>query len=660
MEDVHITSDPHSNSLVISANAKTMDLVLGMIHELDVPAAIRAGINVFQLKKANAVLVSNLLQQLFLGTSTTAGRTATPAAPTAFGAPGTTSTTSNRLLITPTGEISDGASLIELHVSVDERTNSLIVAGSKSDLDTIHLIIAKLEDQATPERNTMVFKLRNAAAADVAQTLQTFFNQELSALTAQITAFETMQKEIIVVPDSVSNSLLVSATPTYFTKVQHIIDYLDATPPQVMIQVLIAEVDLSDNDELGVEISGQSPILFSRGIGATNAVGDASSPGFSFNNTTALPSATLATPDLVGFQGLNNLGTGRTSGQLGLGGLVLTASSNAVNVLIRALKVQQRIEILSRPQVMAYDNQSASIQIGQDVPYLSTSTVSALGTATASLARRSIGVILNVVPRITPDGRVIMRVTPEVSSVAQQAVPLGGGNFGTSFNVQTLDTTVAAADGETVLIGGLIAKRDQKTENKVPFLGDLPGVGALFRFRARYQTKTELVVILTPHIVYGKMETDRIMCQETARMEWTVPEVDRFHGHGIELIAPPGSAGMTSPRVPAPVFNGVDPAVPTTVQPTTPEKLPKPNTPVPNNGARGNSPVQPAAPVIVNAPPQVNQVPMNPNPLPPAGLPMPMNNGPIAPAPQSNTPNSINYNNTGTEARSWSIARPNQ
>jgi type II secretion system protein D len=581
LENVHLTSDPRSNSLIVVAPTKTMDLILALIHDLDVVAATRATVNVFTLKRANAVLTSNLLQQLFLGT-TAAGGPGVPG-PGAAGATAITRPFVPVLLDQP----ADGASLINLRVTVDERTNSVIVAGSQNDLLVINSIITRLESEPTPERTTMVFKLRNAAAADVASTLQTYYNQTLGAYTTQLTSFEQVQREVIITPDAVSNSLLVNATPPYFPELQAVVDRLDAAPPQVMIQVLIAQVDVNTDEEMGVEWGGQSPILFQRSILAngTTVNNSQADPGFGFNGPSfsngatavnaigGLPANTIASPGLVAFQGLNNFGLGRQSASQGIGGLVLSVSSDAVTVLIRALKTQGRLDILSRPQVMTTDNQSATIQVGQDFPVITSTTVVAGGLTTTPVSYRPVGVILNITPRISADpssgcpGRVIMRVTPEVSSVDPTPVPLGAGLIGTAFNVQNVDTTVAVDDGETVILGGLITKRDNRIEKKVPILGDLPGVGALFRFRTRTVLKSELMFIMTPHIIRSQADADRIIAQETVKMNWIMQDVAAIHTHGVEKFSPPGGtvpAGLLDPNLVLPPAQPMPPVQPGT------------------------------------------------------------------------------------------------
>ncbi|MFO0967068.1 MAG: secretin N-terminal domain-containing protein [Gemmataceae bacterium] len=397
-------------------------------------------------------------------------------------------------------------------------------------------------------RRNFAYKLRNAQAADVAAALNDFETKSLTVYNKNtfLGPFEQLQREVVVTPDPISNTLLINTSPERFDDVVKLIEQLDALPPQVMIQVLLAEVDLNDNQEFGVEIGLQSPVFFNRGNNGGAATSTStfdtalaggtaagSQPGFNFNTTNPLPNLNAAaSPGTVGWQGLQNLGVGRLSSASGVGGLVFSAASDSFNLLIRALKVQGRIDILSRPQVMTLDGQAASVAVGQDVPYLSSSSVTGTGVATQNIDRRTVGVLLQVQPKINPDGSVLMRVIPEVSNVNPTPINLGNGILGTVFNVQRIETTVSAWDGETVALGGLITRLSQKNENKVPWVGDLPGVGALFRYRTYQKKKTELIVIMTPHIVRCKADADRILAEESRRVDWILRDVHRLHTSG--------------------------------------------------------------------------------------------------------------------------------
>jgi type II secretory pathway component GspD/PulD (secretin) len=141
-----------------------------------------------------------------------------------------------------------------------------------------------------------------------------------------------------------------------------------------------------------------------------------------------------------------------------------------------------------------------------------------------------IGIILSVTPRISPDGYVIMLVQPQISSLSQSTVNLGNGAVGTIIDLIAASTYISAMDGQTVVIGGLIERRDTKEERKVPWFGDLPYVGAAFRFRTENKERRELLILLTPRVVRNKYEAERIKREEAAKMSWYLGEVEMITG----------------------------------------------------------------------------------------------------------------------------------
>jgi type II secretion system protein D len=671
LEDVFLTPDTRTNSILVSASPKAMELILALIRELDVVPAARAEINVFTLKRADAYAVATTLQQLFLGTGGIGSQrpgTVTPVGGTtgttgagglgagggAFGGgalgggalgaaggaagalPGAAATGAIRpLQLTLGATTPEGAPLIELRLTIDERTNSLIVAGSRNDLDVIEAIITKLDETEVQQRRNEVYHLHNSSAVDVANALSTFLLGSLRVLQAgqQLTAYQELLRDVVVVPEPITNKLLISATPRYYPDVIRLIEELDAEAPQVVVQVMIAEVDLNGDEEFGVELGLQSPVLFQRsifpiesligttGITAANATGGLVPPGVTVNNSfnpVAQPGFNFNNPGLplgnnpvisspvVGFQGLTSLGTGRTSPtNTGLSGFVFSASSDSFNLLIRALKTQGRIDILNRSHLTTLDNQQARVFVGQNFPIITGSNVTATGVISNNVTYTPVGVELIVTPRITPDGRVIMRVTPQVSSTVTTSVSLGNGVTAVAINQQLVDTTVVAADGETVALGGLISRNETKTENKVPWLGDLPGVGVLFRYRQQTKSKQELMVIMTPHVVRTPLERARYLVEEGRKMDWVIPEVTRLHGatNMGPLLDPP-----TVPYLP----EGAPPAGPSLI----PELAPGPN---------------------VDSPGAVPTLP-NPRPLPPGTSPTPATKPPQSVTPTTPKP----------------------
>jgi type II secretory pathway component GspD/PulD (secretin) len=625
LEDVAITPDYRTNSLLVSAPAKTMELLLALIRELDVVPAARSDIKVFTLRRADAASIASQLQQLFFGTGAGLGAAGGGFGLGGLGAAGGLGA-GRQLLLSP-----DGAPLIDLRITVDPRSNSIIVAGSRFDVDVIEAILARLEDADVDARRHEVIHLKNASAADVANTLQTFLTNSLAVYSdaGLLSAYVALERNVIIVPEPFTNKLLISATPRYFNDLLRLVIELDTQPPQVVIQVLVAEVDLNNSEEFGVELGLQSPVLFQRGIipaagtdgtiNFTSAVGGlvppgvtvnstinpVAVPGFNFNTTPlpGLPNNPIVGPGIVGFQGLGNLGVGRVSPTSNVGGFVLSAASDTFNLLIRALKTQGRIDILSRPQITTLDNQTAAINIGQNVPFLSDSILTATGAAQQTIERRDIGVNLSVTPRISPEGTVLLRVLPEISSLGA-LIPLGNGQAGQTINQQRLETTVLARDGETVAIGGLISKRDQKNENKIPWLGDLPYVGAAFRFRTQTKAKVELLVILTPHIVRTPADRARILAEESRRIDWILGDVEKLHGlpcpdpvFAHPLTGPGGSSALIPPYPPVP-----DIPAPTPAPPAPQETLPLPRSappPVPQTSAPTESSVQPAGANVI-------------------------------------------------------------
>lgn len=668
-DDVRITSDPRTNSLILAAPEKTMSLLLALIRELDIPPQAVSEINIFTLKRADATQVATALQRLFLGSGGVTGTTGGLGGGLGGGAAGGlgglggglgglggTLGQVRPLQITLSGQTPEGAPLIDLRMTVDTRSNSLIVAGSRNDLDVVEAVISRLDDSEMKSRRIEAYKLQNANAADLLNALNDFFTKNITLLqnSATLTTWERIQRDVVISAEPISNMLLVNAAPEYFDEVMRLISQLDVMLPQVVIQVLIADVSLSNNEEFGVELGLQSPVLFQRsvipatqilgngtvtytapatgistvpaGVTVNSTINPTALPGFNFNNVLQpLGNNPLVSPGVVGYQGLGNLGVGRVSPTSNIGGFVFSAASDSVNVLVRALRTQGRADILSRPQVMTLDSQTAYINVGQEIPLITSSNVTATGVISNNIERRNVGVILQVTPKINPDGRIVMRVVPEISSVDPIPFNLGNGTTGTALNVQHLETTVSAYDGETVAIGGLITRRDTKVENKIPVLGDMPYLGAMFRYRTNQRDKRELFIILTPHVVTCRADAERILAEEARKMDWVVGDVLKMHGtRGMEpiismpILGPATSDQPTPGMLPPPVGLPPDMLPPPS---KLPEAAPQPRVFPPGQGPQvpektgpqgGTARVVPEIPV----PPSVSS-PISDSSLPP-------------------------------------------
>ncbi len=238
----------------------------------------------------------------------------------------------------------------------------------------------------------------------------------------------------------------------------------------------------------------------------------------------------------MGSQGISSFALGRTNSTLGFGGLVLSASSENLSVLLRALSANRRLEVLSRPQIMTLDNQPAFIQVGQRVPRITNVSVN-LGIQNNSVTLENVGLILGVTPRISPDGLVVMEVDAEKSEVGPEAegVPIFVNATGEvvrspRFNTSVAQTTVSAANGQTIILGGLISKSKADFSRRAPFLSDIPLLGHLFRYDSTESRRNELLIILTPRIVRTQQDAELIKQVESSRMSWCLSDVVRIHG----------------------------------------------------------------------------------------------------------------------------------
>ncbi|MDA7978334.1 MAG: hypothetical protein MPJ50_06130 [Pirellulales bacterium] len=549
LSDVRITADPRANTLVVAAPAGAMDLIAQLIFELDAESGVVADIKVFPVINGDASALVEMLRTLFGQQATQGG---------GFGG--------------QTVIASATAGIVPLRLSVDVRTNSIVAAGSPGDLQIVEAILANLDLDDIADRRTDVVRLKNVPAIDISNAITSILQTEADLLGDQV-AFQALQQQVIVVPEAITNTLIVTSTDRYRDQILQIVETLDREPPMVMIQVLIAEVALNNTDEFGVELGLQDSLLFDRSllgdlVTTTNTIqtnnggavitdtqqiiqGASNTPGFAFGNpTTPLPNSgsdlALSTAGNVGTQGLTSFSVGRINNELGYGGLVLSASSESVSVLVRALQESRRLDVISRPQIQTLDNQPAFVQVGQRVQLPTGSTLDPqTGVTTVQVgAAENVGIILGVTPRIsigdltTPaDDQIVMQIDVEKSEVGPESegTPLSINAQGDvlrspRINTVTAQTTLSGVDGQTIVLGGLITKSETKVHRRVPVLASVPVLGHLFRYDLKSVRKTELMIILTPRIVRSEEETEYLKRMETARMSWVLSDVTKIHG----------------------------------------------------------------------------------------------------------------------------------
>ncbi|MEX2673281.1 MAG: secretin N-terminal domain-containing protein [Phycisphaeraceae bacterium] len=490
-EGVLVTPDTRTNSLVISAPVEAMPLLEHVISRLDASSPQIASIQVFSLENADAGQMADVLSDLFRLQQTAAEtersirytlvRPGDAEGEAAGGQPveagdGSDLNGSDLNAAATLGTAEQHA----LTVTVDMRTNSLLVGGTEHYVRLASELIAELDSSPAQERISRVYRLRHAQAIDIELAIRDFLDQERMRVTQILgdegigTVQGLLDREIAIVAEQSSNTLLISASPRYFPDVAELIEDLDKPQPQVLIQVMLAEVTLNDELDLGVEWS-YTPVLDGTPIQTGTDFGVAG--------------------DLLQSGGFSTMITG-----------------GDFQFLLRALQAEGRLEVLSRPQILAADNMEATIQVGSEIPVIDEARTSDLTSATTVTAvdYRDVGILLSVTPRISPEGFVNLTVAPEISALSAQTVQVTPDFRLPIIDRRRAETQVSVQDGNTIIIGGLISSRDDFIEDKVPFFGDLPLIGAAFRSTRTSTERTELLIILTPHVIHDVSDANRV------------------------------------------------------------------------------------------------------------------------------------------------------
>jgi len=465
-QDIRIKPDPRTNSVMVMAPADSMSMLESMILDFDRIRPVTSEIRLFPLINSDAKTMVEQLTELFKGEGGT-----------------TEGEAKSQLVFGAAAEGMDLASVgQELRFAADPRTNTLIVAGAQVYLRMVEDLVRYLDSQEAEERVNEVYQAKFRPASDLATAVQGFIKQEIDVL-GETTDEEskTRKQERQVSVESVgteekgSSSLLVGTSKRAYQRTMEMIQSLDRPEPQVMISVLIAEVALNNNVDLGIEFAGQDLNFSDSSVEGPNGVVE----GSDF--------------DYV-------LGTDLGAAGLGLGGFNFTINGEDFSFLLRALQQDDRLEVLSRPVLMVRNGEEGKITIADQVPIVSSSQLNPTGQTQSTIGREDVGIVLTATPHISPDGYVTIEIKQEISNLGPN-VQLTEGVSSPIFRTREVDTNVTIRDGETVVIGGLIQTSETNAENKVPILGDIPWLGVLFRTMSAQSRRVELMVVLTVDIL---------------------------------------------------------------------------------------------------------------------------------------------------------------
>jgi general secretion pathway protein D len=545
--DADISANAGSNTIIITDTQANIRRVVEIIAAMDKRDATQNTIRVKQLKYADATAAAKLINDIF--NPTTSGQTqgqsfGAGALFRAFGGgrgggggfgggggPGGAAQSQSE----------EQGNTGKVTASSDARTNTVVVTGPEDTLAVIDTVLTQLDANPASEAAFFIYRVKNGQSADMATTLNALFSdtgttgsstssaQQRSGVTstgnrnssgfggssgggggaggsslgsssssssgsisrsfntggtgstgggggnrgggggsngssATASAISELEGQVNVVADTDTNSLLVACAAKYQDQVKAIIDELDRPVQQVLIKCLIASVTHDNSDDLGLDFS----VLNMRPSG---------------NGQTLI----------------SNLGN--AAANTANGGLAFSVLEKNLSATFHALASQGKMDVLSRPYILASDNQESIITVGQEVPFITNSTTNDLGNIINTIQYQSIGIILDVTPHLNPDGLVILDVSPQISSQSDQSVQIQAGINAPVFNNTSASSRVGIRDGDTIVIGGLMQDQLTQTITKIPLLGDIPYVGSiLFGQNSVTKTKQELLIFLTPHV----------------------------------------------------------------------------------------------------------------------------------------------------------------
>jgi general secretion pathway protein D len=547
----HLAAYPASNILIISDHSSNVNRIMRIIRRIDQVGGSEP--EIVPLANASAAEIVRVVNSLYQGANA-----------------------------------AEGAAV---KVVADERSNSVIIAGEQSQRLKLRALIAHLDTPLEAGGDTRVRYLHYADADKIAPKLKEQITGIAQAAAGPAGAGGATgggaqaqaEKNAMVWADPTNNALVITAPPKIMRAVMDIIDKLDIRRPQVLVEAIIAEVDVDKDAELGINWAA-------------------------FSNGQSIPAGSFVSPvggtsivDLAGaVQNPANVSTTLLQGTtIGIGRIAGTGVNFAA--MVRAIRGDTNTNVVATPSAVTMDNQEAELKVAQEVPFVTgqfTNTTAVTGGTVnpfQTIQREEVGTILKVTPTISPEGSAVMlKISIESSSIGQK--PAGAVDLVT--NKRTITTTVLIEDGGVVVLGGLIEDNSVKGENRVPYLGNIPILGLLFKTRNATSTKNNLIMFIRPKILRDQAQAafetdlkynymrDQQRSLDQKEMLPLLPGVTRGTLNPIPQAAPPPAQPQTKPGQPPPAPSAPGPTVPPSAAP--PNAAP-PGQPAPNDTANPDS-----------------------------------------------------------------------
>lgn len=367
----------------------------------------------------------------------------------------------------PAGGPGEGAAL----VIAEPRSNSLLVQAPRHELELIRRLIGQVDAPVPGGRQVFVYAVEHARAKDLASSLAALY-------AGPATGAAPTKPPVRVIADEGTNAIIVTTSPPDWPEIEATIKQLDRPPRQVVVEALVAEVTLTDETRTGIDWA--------------TAIGSARVISLTSTATTLLTTSSLLGPAASGLT-------------------VLGVAGESFLVLLNALVSQNRVNVVSTASVLVSENQKAAINVSDSVPIVTSQQVPIGGAVpsgdsltaaivgTQAVEYRDVGVILTVTPRVGEGGTVALDIKQEVNDAGAPEPPTSSRRI----IKRELETSVVLLDNQTLVLGGLIRDRRATEERGVPFLKDIPILGALFRAKTQTIEKSELLVLITPRVIGG-------------------------------------------------------------------------------------------------------------------------------------------------------------
>jgi general secretion pathway protein D len=540
-EEANVAANQNANAIIITDASANIRRIAKVVYALDDADPTTATVEVIALKYADATDAARLVNQIFQDNQRRSSSRDSSRTPFFMrfgrgGPPGRGGRDDG-----DRGRGGSGSSAVQsvpVNASADERTNTVVVSGPPETVEIVREVLKKLDSNPASKQDVFIYHVKNGEASQIETVVNTLFGTGTSGgrtstrssstrgrfggdsrsgsplrsdrgdtgggigsggptggptagtqQTAMADLFrqggigrlspQTLESaaelygQVYAVADENTNSLLVMAASTAGNLVRQIIEELDTPVPQVLIKLLIAEVTHTDSVDLGVE--------------------------FSILDIAPSNDSRLFTDFSVAAQ---------------TGGAIYRLVQKDVEATIRALAEDSKLEVLSRPYILASDNQEATITVGQEVPFIRNTRVTENDAIINTIEYEDVGILVTVTPHINLEGVVTLDVSPEISQVSGETVPISETVDAPVIAKRSATTRIAIADGQTIVIGGLMEDRMVESVSKVPILGDIPLLGAAFRRLENATAKTELLIFLTPHVAHNPYQLKRMAEEE--------------------------------------------------------------------------------------------------------------------------------------------------